>query len=174
MGAYFFYVCLDREEYFSAGALGGGNKRRALGCGLEGRALGLLLEEPATDEAAAAAARGIRPGAWAGKRLVAINDEYPAPSRLLPEVGGQPLLAYVEERFRDIGSALALMMLEAEPNALMEAAEASPSFLVALGELALVHRQAGVARALQARFGPEWIKVYTKLRKEGRWRIPPP
>lgn len=174
MGAYYFYVCLDRQEYFSAGALGGGDKRRAIGGGLESRALAFLLEEPATAEIAAAAEAGVRPGRWSGKRVAAINDEYPAPSRLIPAAGETPLLDFVEERFRDIGSGVALMMLDLEGPALMDAAEASEGFLIVLAELALVHHQAPVARALEARFGPHWIKTYTRRRKEWRFTVPPP
>lgn len=173
MGAYYFYVCLDREEYFSAGALGGGNKRSALGRGLESRAFALLVEEPGSAEAAAGALAGVKPGRWSGCRVATINDEYPAPSRLLPEAG-DGLLPFVEDRFRDIGSSVAMMMLEIDGNALLDAAEASESFLITLAELAVVHHQVPVARALEARFGPEWIKTYTRRRKDWRFIVPPP
>ncbi|MGI9425728.1 MAG: hypothetical protein ACR2PA_21250, partial [Hyphomicrobiaceae bacterium] len=84
------------------------------------------------------------------------------------------LYEYAREHCRDIASAVALMMLAREPDELLDAAARRVDVFIMLGELAHIHRCESVARALQERFGPDWLKSYGRRRKEYHWLVPPP
>ena len=170
MSVCFIYVNLDRQEYFSTGALGGGMKKSSLGRNLEARALGLLLMErsKSTDGR-------VEPGAWAGNRVIAAGDGDAPPNTVdvLAEEG-RSLYEHACKHYRDIRAAIALMMLCHERDALLDAADSHADVFILLGELAHVHRCDNVARALQERFGADWLKSYGRRRKEFHRVIPPP
>ena len=156
MSICYAYLNFDREEYFSAGALGGGMKIRSLGRGLEGRALGLLLMEGATPTDGR-----IDRGAWAGNRVIAAGDG-DEPSNIVGVFTEEDhtLYQHARKHYRDVLADIALMMLVHERNALLEAAGHHDGVFMLLGELAQVHRCENVARALQEHFGKDWLKSY--------------
>ncbi len=170
MGVCFMYLNLDRKEYFSTGALGGGMKISSLGRNLEARALGLLLMEQSTLTDAR-----VEPGAWAGNRVIAAGDGDAPPNIFdVPNEEGHSLYEHARKHYRDIKAAIALMLLTHERDALLEAADRHADVFVLLGELAHVHSCENVARALRERFGADWLKSYGRRRKQYSTLIPPP
>ena len=167
MGEYFMYANLDRMEYFDIDALGGATKSGGIGKGLGARALGLLLTSRGgeTNEESLV-------GSWAATRVVAVGD-YIEPNLfgIATATSSDPkrnLYALAEETFKNIASAIAMMLLEHDgPDELIDSAKRNDYVFVLLGELALVHRTKMVETILSKHFGPQWKKEYAK-------KIPPP
>jgi hypothetical protein len=179
MAEYFLYANLDRREYFLVDALGGALESSGVGRNLGARALGLLLMARGRANPPA----GVE-GAWAGDRILAVGDyladggyskaELHAET-VQAEHSDQTLFAFVEATYRDMVSAVALMLLRHDgPTELLEAANKHDDLFVVLGELALLHRHDDVARALDERVGPDWRKEYGKKRQRSAIVVPPP
>jgi hypothetical protein len=170
MGVSYSYANLDRLEYFSLSALGGGNKARSLGRNLEARALGLLLRPPAPVDTA-----HVGPGAWAGGRIAAVGDSDTSFSGLgLPGPSENSAFAHMRDEFRDISSGVLVMMIAYAADELLDAAEKSERLRMALGDLAEIYRCTDAADVLQSRFGPDWRSAYARARKASPGVVPAP
>lgn len=156
MGEYFLYANLDRREYFMIDAVGGATKRAGIGRNLGARALGLLLMQRREG-----ADTNVIAGSWANQRVAVIGDS-------LPE------FETARTSFKNLASAVALLLLEHEADELIAAAERDERLFVLLAELAHVHRVASAARVLAQRFGADWPKLYAKKRATSRVEVPPP
>ena len=143
----FYYVDLDRREYFRAGLGSEPSSPRGIGRGFAARALGLLLRDD---------------GAWARDRIVAIPDTSP---EYETEIRGH---------YRPIDSSVLLLLFADDRDKLMHAATAHDPLFVHLAELAIAHGAADVGHALQDAFGSDWKKRYGELRKTSPWIIVPP
>ncbi len=179
MGVDYAYVNLDARERFWAGALGGSGRLSALGRGLAGRALGLLITARGGDALDADPALGDWVGRWAGGRIVAAGDAGPPGELGLDTASaddpGRNLFSMAHREFRDVSSSVALMLMTIDgPDDLLDAAERATSVFVLLGDLAAIHRRDVVERALNARFGDAWRRRYREARKENRPVAPPP
>ncbi|HEY7371056.1 MAG TPA: hypothetical protein VIF57_02685 [Polyangia bacterium] len=155
MGEYFHYANLDRRELFDVGLGVYNDKRSGIGRNLGARALGLLLKEQAP--------AGGLPGSWAGQRVMVVGDETP-----------NGLYETARADYRDIASAVLLMLFADDREEIIEAAVTNDSLFVHLAELAVVHGADTVAGALAAHFGAEWRKKYGLLRKQMHYLVIPP
>jgi len=105
-------------------------------------------------------------GVWAGCRVAVIGDYIEADALGVPTATGEDedrnLWTLSDEAYRDISSAVAVMLLEHDgPDELVERARIDPRLFVMLGELALVYRHPACIRLMENAF-PNWQKKYAK------------
>ena len=148
MGVSYHYVNRARREHFAASALGGGDKRAALGRTLAARAFHLMLlpDHPA--------------GRWAGDPITLLGDSDPGWNE-------------IRDHYTDVRAHAIRAVFEEDGFApLGEAAATSDGLFMSLAHLALTRQLPALDDGLRAAFGADYPKHYARLCDTRPWFRP--